>query len=241
MRELSYEAQLDVRVKQGIPLFGVSMKTVDDSRKRASPRRPSRPAGSWSRGPGSSNATTSTTTTRPTPNGWFDTGDIATIDAHGYMQITDRAKDLIKSGGEWISSVDLENTAMGHPQVALAAVIGVPHPKWQERPLLLIKPALGAVLTREQVLDFLCDKVARWWLPDDVVFVEEIPLTAAGKISKLTLRAGSRTTSCQPRHQTQADANRKDSGRQSRSNLSIPSMSTRSTPGATSDDRGSVS
>jgi fatty-acyl-CoA synthase len=120
--------------------------------------------------------------------GWFDTGDIATIDEHGYMQITDRAKDLIKSGGEWISSVDLENAVMGHTDVAIAAVIGVHHPKWEERPLLVVKRVDGGAATGQELLDFLKDKVAKWWLPDDVLFVDEIPLTATGKISKLTLR-----------------------------------------------------
>jgi fatty-acyl-CoA synthase len=104
------------------------------------------------------------------------------------MQITDRAKDLIKSGGEWISSVELENAAMGHPQVSLAAVIGVFHPKWDERPLLIVKPANGAALTREGLIEHLATKVVRWWLPDDVIFVDDIPLTAAGKLNKRLLR-----------------------------------------------------
>jgi fatty-acyl-CoA synthase len=187
MQELSYEAQLDVRVKQGCPLFGVSMKTVDDQGNEL-PRDGATAGRLLVKGPWIVKRYYKHDQDATDADGWFDTGDIATIDEHGYMQITDRAKDLIKSGGEWISSVDLENSAMGHPQVALAAVIGLYHPKWQERPLLIVKPAAGAVLTREQVLDFLRDKVARWWLPDDVIFVDEIPLTAAGKISKVTLR-----------------------------------------------------
>ena len=121
-------------------------------------------------------------------DGFFDTGDVATIDQYGAMQITDRAKDVIKSGGEWISSIDLENLAVGHPKVAEAAVIGVHHPKWDERPLLVIVPKKGETATRDEILAFMEGKIAKWWMPDDVVFVEEIPHTATGKIQKMTLR-----------------------------------------------------
>ena len=121
-------------------------------------------------------------------DGWFDTGDVATIDELGYMAITDRTKDVIKSGGEWISSIDVENTAMGHEAVAEAAVIGVPHPKWTERPLLIIIKADGAELTKDEILGWLDGKIAKWWIPDDVVFVDEIPHTATGKIKKVELR-----------------------------------------------------
>jgi fatty-acyl-CoA synthase len=120
--------------------------------------------------------------------GFFDTGDVATIDAHGYMAITDRAKDVIKSGGEWISSIELENLAMAHPDVAEAAVIGVAHPKWDERPLLIIRPREGRAPGRAEMIGFLAGKVAKWWLPDDVVLVEAIPHTATGKIQKTALR-----------------------------------------------------
>jgi 3-(methylthio)propionyl---CoA ligase len=120
--------------------------------------------------------------------GFFDTGDIATIDHHGYMRITDRAKDVIKSGGEWISSIDIENLAVGHPKVAEAAVIGVKHPKWEERPLLIIVLKEGVTATREEILAFLRGRIAKWWLPDEVVFVDEIPHTATGKIQKTALR-----------------------------------------------------
>ncbi|KQX23256.1 MULTISPECIES: long-chain-fatty-acid--CoA ligase [unclassified Sphingomonas] len=120
--------------------------------------------------------------------GFFDTGDIATIDHRGYMQITDRAKDVIKSGGEWISSVDLETIALGHPKAELCAVIGVPHPKWDERPLLLMKLKGGAVATAEEILAYLDGKIAKWWMPDEVRFVDEIPLGATGKIDKKKLR-----------------------------------------------------
>ena len=121
-------------------------------------------------------------------DGWFSTGDVATICPMGYMQITDRTKDVIKSGGEWISSIDLENHAVAHPAVAQAAAISIPHPKWQERPLLVVVLKPGQSATREEILEFLLGKVARWWIPDDVVFVEKLPLTATGKLSKLQLR-----------------------------------------------------
>ncbi len=121
-------------------------------------------------------------------DGFFDTGDVATLDPYGYMQITDRSKDVIKSGGEWISSIELENLAVGHPKVAEAAVIGVPHAKWDERPLLVVVLKQGQTATKTELLKFLDGKVANWWLPDDVVFVKEIPHTATGKILKTALR-----------------------------------------------------
>ncbi|MGI9341670.1 MAG: AMP-binding enzyme, partial [Gammaproteobacteria bacterium] len=121
-------------------------------------------------------------------DGYFRTGDIATMDANGYMQITDRTKDVIKSGGEWISSIELENVAAGHPAVAEAAVIGMPHPKWTERPLLIVVRKDGAALDRDAILEYLEGKVAKWWVPDDAVFVDQIPHTATGKISKKDLR-----------------------------------------------------
>jgi len=119
---------------------------------------------------------------------WFPTGDVATIDADGYMQITDRSKDVIKTGGEWISSIDLENTAMAHPAVAEAAVISVAHPKWDERPLLVVVKKEGEKVSRDELLAFYQGKVAKWWIPDDVVFVEELPHTATGKLLKTKLR-----------------------------------------------------
>ena len=119
---------------------------------------------------------------------WFPTGDVATIDADGYMQITDRSKDVIKSGGEWISSIDLENTAVAHPAVAEAAVISVAHPKWDERPLLIVVRKEGQEVTREELLRFYEGKVAKWWIPDDVIFVNELPHTATGKLLKTKLR-----------------------------------------------------
>jgi fatty-acyl-CoA synthase len=121
-------------------------------------------------------------------DGWFDTGDVATLCPLGYLQITDRTKDVIKSGGEWISSIELENLAVAHPAVAQAAAIAIPHPKWQERPLLVVVLKPGASATREELLGFYAGKVAKWWIPDDVAFVDKLPLTATGKLSKLQLR-----------------------------------------------------
>src|SRR5262249_4306874 len=122
--------------------------------------------------------------------GWLRTGDVATVDAEGYIQIMDRTKDLVKSGGEWISSVGLENAIMAHPKVAEAAVIGVFHPKWQERPVACVAPLpeFRDQISKDEILDFLRPKVAKWWLPDDVVFIEAVPKTSVGKFNKRTLR-----------------------------------------------------
>jgi acyl-CoA synthetase (AMP-forming)/AMP-acid ligase II len=124
----------------------------------------------------------------PLVDGWFPTGDVANIDADGFMQITDRAKDVIKSGGEWIGSIDLENIAMAHPAVAMAACIAAPHPKWDERPLLIVVKKTDAALDRREMLAFFDGKIAKWWTPDDVVFVDAIPLGATGKMLKHRLR-----------------------------------------------------
>jgi fatty-acyl-CoA synthase len=124
-----------------------------------------------------------------TEDGWLKTGDVAVIDEHGYIRLVDRTKDVIKSGGEWISSVELENELMGHPAVAEAAVIGIPHPKWQERPLACVVLAEGAEVTKEDLLAHLEGKVASWWMPDDLVVVDEIPKTSVGKFSKKDLRS----------------------------------------------------
>jgi fatty-acyl-CoA synthase len=124
----------------------------------------------------------------PLVDGWFPTGDIATINAEGTMQIRDRIKDVIKSGGEWISSIDLENAAIGHPAVAMAAVIGVKHPKWDERPLLFIVRKPGQVLERDEILAFLTERVAKWWVPEDVVFLDSLPVGGTGKVQKGHLR-----------------------------------------------------
>ena len=121
-------------------------------------------------------------------DGWFPTGDIATIDAEGTMQIRDRAKDLIKTGGEWISSIDLENHAIGHPAVAMAAVIGVKHPKWDERPLLFVVRKPGHSLERDEILAFLADRVVKWWVPEEVIFLDSLPVGGTGKVQKVLLR-----------------------------------------------------
>ena len=187
MKKLDYDQQLDIRLKQGTPVFGVGMKIVDEDDVEL-PHDGTTFGRLLVRGPWTVKRYFRDEKDCVDADGWFDTGDVATIDQYGYMQITDRSKDLIKSGGEWISSVDLENAAMGHEQIELAAVIGVSHPKWEERPLLVVKVGSGGSLTGDEVKSFLSDKVAKWWLPEDVVFVDEIPLTATGKISKLTLR-----------------------------------------------------
>ena len=121
-------------------------------------------------------------------DGWFPTGDVATVDADGYMQITDRSKDVIKSGGEWISSIDVENIAMAHPSVLMAACIGMAHPKWDERPIVVVVRKPGASLEREELLKFYEGKIAKWQIPDDAVFVEAIPIGATGKMLKTKLR-----------------------------------------------------
>jgi fatty-acyl-CoA synthase len=185
---LEGEARLDIQQKQGHPPFGVEMKITDDAGKelawdgktfgRLKVRGPA-VANSYYKGEGAEVFE---------PDGWFDTGDVATMDPYGYMQITDRAKDVIKSGGEWISTIDLENLAVGHPKVAEAAAIGVRHPKWDERPLLVIVLKKGETASKDDILGFMQGKIAKWWMPDDVVFVEEIPHTATGKIQKITLR-----------------------------------------------------
>jgi len=188
MLGLPYERKLDYKCKQGHPPFGVEMKIVDDENRelprdgkvfgRLKVRGPAVAKG-YFRGEGKDAFD---------EEGWFDTGDVATLDGDGYMTITDRAKDVIKSGGEWISSIEIENVAVSHPAVAEAAVIGVPHPKWDERPLLIVVRKPGAAVTREELLQFLTGKIAKWWMPDDVVFVDEIPHTGTGKIQKTALR-----------------------------------------------------
>jgi fatty-acyl-CoA synthase len=121
-------------------------------------------------------------------DGWFRTGDVASIDPDGYVQITDRAKDVVKSGGEWISSVEVENAIMGHPKVLEAAVIGLAHEKWQERPLACVVVKPGQTLTKKELYDFLADKFAKWWLPEDIVFIDSVPKTSVGKFAKRELR-----------------------------------------------------
>jgi fatty-acyl-CoA synthase len=184
---LTGEARLDVQMKQGHPPFGVEMKIVDDS-DRELPRDGKTFGRLKVRGPSVARAYFKEGSGVLDAEGYFDTGDVATLDRYGYMQITDRSKDVIKSGGEWISSIDLENLAVGHPKVAEAAVIGVRHPKWDERPLLVIVLKEGQSATKDEMLAYFDGKIAKWWKPDDVAFVSEIPHTATGKIQKTALR-----------------------------------------------------
>jgi len=184
---LGGDARLDIQQKQGHAPFMVEMKITDDAGQRLP--WDGRTFGRLKvRGPAVARAYYKDDSDILDAEAFFDTGDVATIDEHGYMHITDRAKDVIKSGGEWISSIELENLAVGHPKVAEAAVIGVQHPKWDERPLLVIVLKRDQSATREEILAFMRGKVAKWWMPDDVAFVDEIPHTAAGKIQKTVLR-----------------------------------------------------
>jgi fatty-acyl-CoA synthase len=182
------DTRMNQKMKQGRPPFGVELRIVDDNGKEL-PRdgetsgrlmvRGAAIAAGYFKGDGGNVLD---------DEGFFDTGDVATIDEYGTMTITDRAKDVIKSGGEWISSIDIENIAVGHPKVANAAAIGVYHPKWDERPLLIIQAASGETPSKAEILQSLEGKIAKWWTPDDVAFVDEIPLGATGKINKLALR-----------------------------------------------------
>jgi fatty-acyl-CoA synthase len=176
------------KLKQGRPPFGVEMKVINDEGNEL-PRDGKSAGRLVVRGPAVAKAYFKGAGGQILDReGFFDTGDVSNIDEFGYMQITDRAKDVIKSGGEWISSIDIENFAVGHPAVACAAAIGLPHPKWDERPLLIIELKPGSSATREELLAYLNGKIAKWWMPDDVVFTDKIPLGATGKINKLALR-----------------------------------------------------
>jgi fatty-acyl-CoA synthase len=187
---LSEDAKADLRASIGVATVGIDFRVADQVTGAEVPWDGStsgelQVAGPWvareyyndDRSPESFTA-----------DGWLRTGDVATIDEHGYLRIVDRTKDVVKSGGEWISSVELENEIMGHPSVAEAAVIGVKHPKWSERPLACVVVKPGEVLSREEVLEYLDGRVANWWLPDDVVFIDEVPKTSVGKFSKRELR-----------------------------------------------------
>jgi fatty-acyl-CoA synthase len=190
MERLPPAERFALKTRQGRRLFGVEMKIVD-SEGRELPKDGEAAGELFVRGPSVAsgyfeNAAASAQALDAA--GWFGTGDVAKITPDGFLQVVDRAKDLVKSGGEWISSIDLENSAMGCPGVAQCAVIAVAHPRWGERPLLVVVPAAGQELKKEAVLAYLSDKVARWQVPDDVLFVESLPMTATGKVSKLELR-----------------------------------------------------
>ncbi len=188
-QKLGKEERYALQNKQGRAIFGVDLRIVDEDGKRAAlgrqgVRRPAgaRPVGDQELLQGRGRRSAAKT------DGWFPTGDVCTIDPDGYIQITDRSKDVIKSGGEWISSIDLENIAIAHPAIAEAAVIGVKHPKWDERPIVVAVKKAGQEVSKDELLRFYEGKIAKWWMPDDVVFVKELPHTATGKLSKLTLR-----------------------------------------------------
>jgi 3-(methylthio)propionyl---CoA ligase len=185
--KLGKEERYAVQKKQGRAIYGVDLRVVGDDGKELA----------WDgasigelqvRGPWVIKSYFKGEGGDPLRDGWFPTGDVVNIDPEGYIQITDRSKDVIKSGGEWISSIDLENIAIAHPAIAEAAVIGVRHPKWDERPIVVAVKKPGGEVTREELLAFYEGKIAKWWMPDDVLFVAELPHTATGKLSKLTLR-----------------------------------------------------
>ncbi len=184
---LPKEERYALMAKQGRVVFGVDMKIVGEDGHEL-------PFGSETsgdllvRGPWIVSRYFKDEGGDPLRDGWFPTGDVAKIDADGIMQITDRSKDVIKSGGEWIGSIDIENIAVGHPAVAMAACIAAPHPKWGERPLLVVVKKPGAELTKDELLAFFDGKIAKWWTPDDVVFVDAIPMGATGKMQKMKLR-----------------------------------------------------
>ena len=184
---MSEDDQMKIRLKQGRAIYGVDMKIVGEG-GRELPWDGKTPGDLYVKGPWTVREYFKGEGGDPLVDGWFPTGDVATIDADGYMQITDRSKDVIKSGGEWISTIDIENVAVAHPAVAMAACIGMKHPKWDERPIVAVVKKPGAELTREELLAFYEGKVAKWQVPDDVVFVDAIPLGATGKMLKTRLR-----------------------------------------------------
>jgi acyl-CoA synthetase (AMP-forming)/AMP-acid ligase II len=186
-RKWSAEERTRLQNKQGRVLFGVDLRIVDEN-GRDLPWDGKAFGDLQVRGPWVIKSYFKAEGGDPLKDGWFPTGDVCTIDADGYIQVTDRSKDVIKSGGEWISSIDLENIAVAHPAIAEAAVIGVKHPKWDERPIIVAVKKPGQEVSKDDLLRFYEGKIAKWWMPDDVVFVKELPHTATGKLSKLTLR-----------------------------------------------------
>lgn len=185
---LPYDEQMKWRIKQGMPPLGVELKLKNYAGQEM-PHDGKTYGRLMVRGPTIAGGYFKDEGGKILDNeGFFDTGDVSTIDEHGFMQITDRAKDVIKSGGEWISSIDIENISVGHPKVELATVIGAAHPKWDERPVLVLKLKPGESQDKQEHLDFLQGKIAKWWMPDDVVFVDDIPLGATGKIDKKVVR-----------------------------------------------------
>jgi len=190
LADLPEEKLADIRALQGMPLLGVELRVLDEVTGKEVPwdgesRGELQAAGPWV---AKSYYNDDRSADSFTDDGWLRTGDVATINADGYLKLVDRTKDVVKSGGEWISSVDLENEIMAHPGVAEAAVIGMPHPKWSERPMACVVVKPGETVTKDDILAFLEDRVAKWWLPDDVVFIDELPKTSVGKFSKKDLR-----------------------------------------------------
>ena len=185
--DLGFDEQVEIVTKQGRPLFGVELRTVDDEGVLL-PRDGQTSGRLQVRGPWIIKRYFKAEADAVDADGWFDTGDVATLHPDGTLQITDRTKDVIKSGGEWISSVELENAAVGCPGVAEAAAIGIYHPKWDERPILLIVRKPGSEVCATKVREYLDGKIAKWWMPDAVEFIDEIPHTATGKILKTELR-----------------------------------------------------
>lgn len=187
MESLSLEERYQLQAKQGRPVYGVEMKIVNDANETL-PRDGKTFGRLLVRGPWIIDGYYKNDDTSSFVDGWFDTGDVATIDSNNYMTIVDRSKDVIKSGGEWISSIDLENAAVGHPELVECCVIGARHAKWDERPLLLAIRKPESTITEQDVLEYLSDKIAKWWLPDAVIFVDSLPHTATGKLLKVDLR-----------------------------------------------------
>jgi len=188
VEQLPADIRTEVLSRQGRAMYGLELKIVknEDMQKTEDGAQP---GDLWVRGPWAASAYYRREGEKILDaDGWFPTGDVAVINQYGYMKITDRTKDVIKSGGEWISSIDLENAACGHPDVSQAAVIGMYHEKWEERPLMLVVPVTGKTPTKEAITEFLKTKVAKWWLPDEILIVEALPLTATGKIKKSALR-----------------------------------------------------
>ncbi|WP_293828008.1 long-chain-fatty-acid--CoA ligase [uncultured Brevundimonas sp.] len=185
--DLPYDEQMKYRLKQGVPPLGIELKLKDEAGVEL-PHDGTTFGRLMVKGPTISKGYFKDDSPILDDEGFFDTGDVATVDEIGFMHITDRAKDVIKSGGEWISSIEIENIAVGHPKVEIAAVIGAAHPKWDERPVLILKLKPDHALDKQEHLDFLQGKIAKWWMPDDVVAVDEIPLGATGKIDKKLLR-----------------------------------------------------
>ncbi len=185
--QLPEAERLDILSRQGRAQYGLEIKVVGPDGAEV-PRDGQTSGDLWVRGPWVSRGYFREEREVVDADGWFNTGDVVAIDGYGYIKITDRSKDVIKSGGEWISSIDLENLAIAHPKVHMAAVVGVFHPKWEERPLMIVLPKEGVTVSEDEILSFMDGKVAKWWLPDAVVIVDEIPMTATGKYKKTEIR-----------------------------------------------------